>query len=135
MIFKNNHMGTSQVVQWLRLHVPNAGDLGSIPGQRTTSHIMLQIRVHVPQLRSPHTAMKTCLCVCVCVSESLSRAQLCNPVDCSPPGSSVHRISQARVLEWVVFLLQGIFLTWGSKPDLLHCRWILYHLSHQGSFI
>ena len=26
---------------------------------------------------------------------------LCNPVDCSPPGSSVHRIFQARILEWV----------------------------------
>ena len=26
---------------------------------------------------------------------------LCNPVDCSPPGSSVHGISQARILEWV----------------------------------
>ena len=26
---------------------------------------------------------------------------LCDPVDCSPPGSSVHRILQARVLEWV----------------------------------
>ena len=26
---------------------------------------------------------------------------LCNPVDCSPPGSSVHRIFQERVLEWV----------------------------------
>ena len=26
---------------------------------------------------------------------------LCNPLDCSPPGSSVHGISQARVLEWV----------------------------------
>ena len=31
------------------------------------------------------------------------------------------------------FLLQGIFLTQGSNPSLLHCRWILYHLSHQGS--
>ena len=30
-------------------------------------------------------------------------------------------------------LLQGIFPTQGSKPGLLHCRWILYHLSHQGS--
>ena len=30
-------------------------------------------------------------------------------------------------------LLQGIFLTKGSNPDFLHCRWILYHLSHQGS--
>ena len=29
-------------------------------------------------------------------------------------------------------LLQGIFPTQGSNPGLLHCRWILYHLSHQG---
>ena len=27
---------------------------------------------------------------------------LCNIMDCSPPGSSVHEISQARILEWVV---------------------------------
>ena len=34
---------------------------------------------------------------------------LCNPMDCSPPGSSVHRILQARKLEWAaVLLLQGI---------------------------
>ena len=26
---------------------------------------------------------------------------LCDPMDCSPPGSSVHGISQARILEWV----------------------------------
>ena len=30
-------------------------------------------------------------------------------------------------------LLQGIFLTQGSNPDLLHCRQILYGLNHQGS--
>ena len=30
-------------------------------------------------------------------------------------------------------LLQGIFLTQGSDPGLLHCRWILYQLSHKGS--
>ena len=30
-------------------------------------------------------------------------------------------------------LFQGIFPTWGSNPDLLHCRWILYLLSHWGS--
>ena len=30
-------------------------------------------------------------------------------------------------------LLQGIFLTQGSIPGLLHCRQILYHLSHQGN--
>ena len=31
------------------------------------------------------------------------------------------------------FFLQGIFLTQGSNPCLLHCRLILYHLSHEGS--
>ena len=31
------------------------------------------------------------------------------------------------------FLLQGIFLTQGSNPSLLHCRHTLYRLSHQGS--
>ena len=30
-------------------------------------------------------------------------------------------------------LLQGIFPTWGLNPGLLLCRWILYHLSHQGN--
>ena len=34
----------------------------------------------------------------LCVS-ALSRVQLCGPVDCSPPGSSVHEVSQARILE------------------------------------
>ena len=30
-------------------------------------------------------------------------------------------------------LLQGIFPTQGSNPGLLHCKWILYQLSHKGS--
>ena len=34
---------------------------------------------------------------------------LCDPMDCSPPGSSVHRIPQARVLEWVAISF--------SRPD------------------
>ena len=33
------------------------------------------------------------------------------------------------------FLLQGIFPTQGSNPGLLHCRQILYHLSHQESYL
>ena len=40
--------------------------------------------------------------VVVVVVLSLSRIQLLQPVDCSPPGSSVHGILQARILEWVV---------------------------------
>ena len=53
---------------------------------------------------------------------------LCDPVDCSPPGFSVHGILQARILAWVaVYLLQGISLTQGSRLHLLLGRWILYH--------
>ena len=51
---------------------------------------------------------------------------LCNPMDCSLPGSFVHEIFQARILEWVA-ILQGIFPTWGLSLSLLHCRQILCH--------
>ena len=63
----------------------------------------------------------------------LSHVQtLCDPMDCSPPGSSVHEILQARILEWVVISFsRGIFPTQGSNPGLLHCRGILCHLSHR----
>ena len=55
-------------------------------------------------------------------------------MDCSLPGSSVHGILQARILEWVTIpILQGIFPTQGWNLGLPHCRRILYHLSHQGS--
>ena len=57
---------------------------------------------------------------------------LCGPIDYSLPGSSVHGILQARVVEWVSqSLLQGIFLTREANLGLLHCRKILYCLSHQ----
>ena len=63
-----------------------------------------------------------------------SRLTLCKPMGCSLPGSSVHGILKARILEWGShFLLQGIFLTQESNLGLLHDRRILYHLSHQGS--
>ena len=39
--------------------------------------------------------------ICVCCLVTKSRPTLCNPVDRSMPGSSVHGISQARILEWV----------------------------------
>ena len=70
-----SEFGTSLVVQWLRLHTPNAGGPGSIP-----------VRELDPKW--------------VC-----SVAQSClihrNPMDCSLPDSSVHGILQARILGWV----------------------------------
>ena len=46
---------------------------------------------------------------------------LCDAMGCSPSGSSVHGILQARRVKWVCHaLFQGIFLTQGSNPCLLH---------------
>ena len=57
---------------------------------------------------------------------------LCD-LDCSPPGSSVHGILQARILEWVaISFSRGSSWPRDWTPDLLHCTQILYHLSHQG---
>ena len=59
---------------------------------------------------------------------------LCNPRDCSLPGSSVHADSPDKNSGVGCHArLQGIFPTQGLNPGLPHCRQILYHLSHQGS--
>ena len=59
---------------------------------------------------------------------------LCDPMDCSLPGSSVHGVLQANNTGLgCQYLLQGIFPTQGSNPGLLHCRQILYCQNHQGS--
>ena len=81
-----------------------------------------------------------CVCVCVCV-HARAHAQLyptlCDSMDCSPPGSSVHGILQARILEWV-----AIPFSRGSSPprdrshvSCISCigRQVLYDLCHLGS--
>ena len=85
------------------------------PGQNTGmgSHSLLQgifpAQGSNPGL--PHYKVKVKL---------LSRVRLCDPMNCSPPGSSIHGIFQARVLEWVAI----------SFPII---GWFFYQLSHQGS--
>ena len=39
--------------------------------------------------------------LCMCAKSLQLCLTLCNPMDCSPPGSSVHGVLQARILEWV----------------------------------
>ena len=59
-----------------------------------------------------------------------------DPMDCSPPDSSVHGDSPGKNTGMGCHaLLQGIFPTQGSKLRLPHYRQILYHLSHQGSYL
>ena len=59
---------------------------------------------------------------------------LCDPMDYSLTCSSVQRDSPGKNTGVGCHaLFQGIFPTQGSNPGILHCRWILYCLSHQGS--
>ena len=59
---------------------------------------------------------------------------LCDSIDCSLPGSSVYGDSPGKNTGMGRHsLFQGIIPKQGSNPGLLHCRLILYHLSHQGS--
>ena len=69
------------------------------------------------------------LVVCCLVAQSCPT--LCNPMDYSPPGSSVHGIFFPGKNTGVGchFLLQGISPTQGLYPGLLPDRWILYHLA------
>ena len=77
----------------------------------------------------------------VCVSVAQSCLTLCDPVDCSPPGFSVHRILQARMLEWVaisfsrgssqprdktrVFLIAGrLFSIWATREAFY--GWVIF---------
>ena len=76
--------------------------------------------------------MKKCsvlLITCACAELLQSCLALCDPVDCSPQGSSVPGILQAKILEWVAMpSSRGVFQTQGWNPHLLHlldCRQFL----------
>ena len=57
--------------------------------------------------------------VCVHAKSLQLYPTLCDLVDCSLPGSSVHGIPQARILEWVVFSPPGDLPNPGIKPASL----------------
>ena len=57
---------------------------------------------------------------------------LCDPMDCSPPGSSIRGILQVKNTGVDCHsLLQGVFLTQELNLGLLHCKQTFYHLNHQ----
>ena len=59
---------------------------------------------------------------------------LCSPMDCNLLGSTVHRILQARTLEWVAILFSRNLPGPGIELRS-HFRQFLYQLSHQGSML
>ena len=82
-------------------------------------------------------------CCCCCCLVTQSCPILCNPTDCSPPGSSVHGILQARILEWVtipfsrgsswprdqtwVSCITGrCFTVWATREAYIHTLFIVF---------
>ena len=81
--------------------------------------------LHAPSLK-PGLSPLCYTVVVVLVTQSCPT--LCDPTDCSPPGSSVHGDSPGKNTGVGCHsLLQGICPTQGSSLHLLWCRWILYH--------
>ena len=54
-----------------------------------------------------------------CAQSLQSCLTLCDPMDCSPPGSSVHEILQARTLEWIAMLPPEALPNQGIEPASL----------------
>ena len=77
---KSRRRGTSLVVQWLRPRDAAAGGARSIPGRG----------IKIPRA----------VCVCMRAKSLQLCPTLCDPMDCSPPGSSAQAIVPARTLEW-----------------------------------
>ena len=89
-------------------------------------------------LQSIFSSCRVCPINSACCALLRLVAQSCltllDPMDCSPPGSSVHGDSAGKNTRVGCHVLhQGIFPMQGSNPGLPHCRRILYQLSYQGS--
>ena len=62
-------------------------------------------------------------------------SDFCNPMDCSWPGSSVHGISQGRILECVAICYSGYLSTQGPNLYLLHWQADSLPLNHQRNYV
>ena len=94
---------------------------------------VLTLQDNYPSASSPFISQVFCGILQMCLVAK-SCPTLCNPMVYSPPGSSVHGISQARILEWVaISFFREIFSTQGSNLCLLHWQADSLLLNHQGS--
>ena len=85
-----------------------------------------QLQLFLPQLLKLFCHIITYLVAQSCPA-------LCDPMDCSPPGSSVHDFPGKNTGVGSHSLLKRILPTQGLNLSLLHWRQILYHLNHLGS--
>ena len=79
---------------WVMLMGRELGETGSkcLPSANSCAYVISF---------TPHNRAMGVILACVCAKLLQSRPTPCDPMDCSPQGSSVHGILQARILEWV----------------------------------
>ena len=98
---------------WLWAPLPIKTETGIFFYHLSSSHPQPQIPL-VVKMKCPGTKVRQCIVhsklLCSVAQLGLT---LCSPMDCSPPGYSVHGILQARTGVACHFLLQGIFPTQG----------------------
>ena len=115
------------------------------PGLHAERSLVLQCGLNQPPVWKRAGASTILLCILedsqinifptasgIFETESVNRSvesTLYDPTDCSSPGSFVHGILQARILEWAAISFSRDL----PNKGLPHCRQILYHLSHLGS--
>ena len=102
----------------------------NLPNQGLNSRLLRLLHWQADSLSLAPPGKPQFLVVAVLVTQSC--LTLCNPLDCSPPGSSVHGDSPVKNTgAGCHSLLQRIFPSQGSNLGLLHCNQILYHLSYR----
>ena len=107
-------MGFSRQGYWSGLPFPSPGIFptqGLNPGlphcRQTLYHLSHQgspntiyVCVYIYIYTHIHTHIHI-ICVCMCAKSLQSCPTLCSPINCILPGSSIHGILQARILEWL----------------------------------
>ena len=96
-IITRNHLTIIRITT-VKSKPPNKQEIKSVGKDVEKFKHLFTVGGNVKWYRCSRKQYSVCVCVCVCAQ---SCPTLCNTLDCSPPGSSVHGFLQARILEWV----------------------------------
>ena len=122
----------SSILAWKIPWTEESGRLQLMGSQSDTTEWLHSLTHHLQRSSCLFVIILPTLPLIVLCLVAQSCPTLCNPMDCSLPGSSVHGDSPGKNTRVGCHaLLQGIFPTQGSNPGLPHYRCNFYHLSHQ----
>jgi len=120
--------------EWLLLQSPS-WDLASVTHNTWDRwHFPLtDLYYSLVRLTTQHGLKKLNIPECLSITHvcAQSHLTLCDPLDCRPPGSSVHGVFQARILQWVA-ISSSRGSSWPRNRTHISCvscssRWVLYH--------